>query len=375
MTVQVPVLEHTPQAYTIHVGAGLLASVGELCRGAGLGQRGLIITNEDIASLYLDRVVDSLRSAGYSISAAVVPPGEGEKNWQRAGDLLSRCVEERLDRRSFIVALGGGVIGDLAGFVAAVYMRGIAFVQVPTSLLAQVDASVGGKVAVNHPAGKNLLGAFHQPRLVVADTDVLNTLPDRELAAGMAEVVKHGLIRDPDLYAYVRRNPERFRRRDPEALQRAVVDSCRIKAGVVGRDEREQGERAVLNFGHTVGHALEAAAGYGTYTHGEAVAIGMVAELMLSARIGDVRQEDVTALVQLLHALGLPSRPARGLGEKAMTYLMRDKKVQDGQLRLALLRRIGWAEVTDAVGPEDVRCVLQRLEEGDFSLIGKECVG
>src|SRR5690606_1619554 len=201
--------------------------------------------------------------------------------------------------------------------------------------------SVGGKVAVNHPGGKNLIGSFHQPALVLSDTALLDTLPDRELAAGMAEVVKHGLIRDPELYAFVSEAPERFRSRDPEALRRVIVDSCRIKSDIVLRDEKEQGERAVLNFGHTIGHAVEAAAGYGRYTHGEAVAIGMVTEALLSTKVGRVTAEDIAKLVRVLEDLGLPTRPEPGVVAHAGEYLMRDKKVREGKLRMALLARIG----------------------------------
>lgn len=367
--VNVSVLSGRDDAYTIHVGTGLLEQIGALCAARGLGRKALIVTNERVAPLYLDRVITSLRQAGFDVHEVVVPDGEAVKSWEQAGILLDACVSAGLERTSFVVALGGGVVGDLAGFVAAVYMRGIRFVQVPTTLLAQVDASVGGKVAVNHPAGKNLLGAFHQPSLVLSDLDVLSTLPDREFAAGMAEVVKHGLIRDQRLYDVIRTAPDRFNARALAAMERAVVDSCRIKAEIVGRDEREQGERAVLNFGHTVGHAIEAAAGFGTYTHGEAVAIGMVVEALLSTVVGDVTQADVEALVQLLEALNLPTRPREGLARKAMDYLMRDKKVQEGRLRLALLKRVGWAEVVDTVSPEMVYEALVRVEDGRYTLL------
>lgn len=355
----------TPRSsYPIHVGTGLLERLGELCAGARLGRRTLVITNEPLARLYGDRVLASLQRAGFEAGMAVVPDGEAEKNWARAGWLHDRCVEHGLERTSFIVAFGGGVIGDLAGFVAATYMRGIDFVQVPTSLLAQVDASVGGKVAVNHPRGKNLLGAFHQPVMVVSDIDLLATLPDRELSAGLAEVVKHGLIRDADLYRFVAGHGEALLARDPAALERVIVDSCRIKAAVVGADEREAGERAVLNFGHTAGHAIEAAAGYGTYTHGEAIAIGMMAEMILSVELGGVTPEDVSRLRTVLESLRLPVRPEVSVAEAAAGYLMQDKKVREGRLRLALLERIGWAVVTDAIGPERVREVLVDLAAG-----------
>lgn len=347
--------------YPIHVGTGLLDRVGELCAEAQLGRRTLVVTNEPLAELYGERVVDSLRAAGFEPALAVVPEGEAEKNWARAGLLHDRCVEHGLQRTSFIVALGGGVIGDLAGFIAATYMRGIDFVQVPTSLLAQVDASVGGKVAVNHPRGKNMLGAFHQPVMVVSDIDVLGTLPDRELSAGLAEVVKHGLIRDAELYKFVTEQAAALIDRDPAALERVIVDSCNIKAAVVRADERESGERAVLNFGHTAGHAVEAAAGYGTYTHGEAIAIGMVAEMLLSIELGQVTDADLTQLQKTLQALRLPVRASAAEAEAAADFLMQDKKVREGQLRLALLERIGWAIVTDAFGPERVTEALVKL--------------
>lgn len=361
-TTEVNVLANRDDAYSIHVGADIIDRIGEWCKKHGLGERALIITDTHVAPLYLGRVVASLERASFSPHTVVVPAGENEKNWQRAGQLLDECVQAQLERTSFIVALGGGVIGDLAGFVASVYMRGIRFVQVPTTLLAQVDASVGGKVAVNHPQGKNLLGAFHQPSLVISDTSLLNTLSDRELRAGMAEVVKHGLIRDRALYEYIRAHPKRFLTRDPEALQRAVVDSCRIKSAIVERDEKEQGERAVLNFGHTVGHAIEAAAGYGTYTHGEAIAVGMVAEAMLSAGWGDVTEQDVHTLCTVLRSLQLPTQLPANLAEKAVHYVMRDKKVQEGTLRVALLRNIGRADINDTISLEQISRVLTALQ-------------
>lgn len=366
--VELQVLAGRPEQYPIYVGDGALQHLGDLCNRAGLGRRTLVVTDEAVAAYYLPTVRQSLSAAGFEAEYAIVPKGEEQKSWQVAGCLLDRCVEAQLERTSFIVALGGGVIGDLAGFVASVYMRGIRFVQVPTTLLAQVDASVGGKVAVNHAGGKNLIGSFHQPSLVLSDTALLGTLPDRELAAGMAEVVKHGLIRDCDLYAYVADAPERFQARDVEALRRVIVDSCRIKSEIVLRDEKEHGERAVLNFGHTIGHAIEAAAGYGTYTHGEAVAIGMVAEALLSTQFGSVTVDDVVHLVQLLAALGLPTRPTPEVVARAGAYLMHDKKVQEGRLRMALLARIGWAEVTDQIRPETALLALERVAAGEYSL-------
>lgn len=366
--VEIQVLSGRTDQYPIYVGAGALRHLGELCVRASLGKRCLIVTAETVAAHYLGATQQALADVGFQVESAVVPDGEEQKSWDVAGRLLDRCVEAKLERTSFIVALGGGVVGDLAGFVASVYMRGIRFVQVPTTLLAQVDAAVGGKVAVNHPGGKNLIGSFHQPALVLSDTALLQTLPDRELAAGMAEVVKHGLIRDPELYAYVAEGPERFRARDAEALRRVIVDSCRIKSEIVLRDEKEQGERAVLNFGHTIGHAIEAAAGYGTYTHGEAVAIGMVTEALLSTKVGRVTADDVSRLVRLLEDLGLPTRPHPGLAARAGNYIMRDKKVQEGKLRMALLARIGWAEVTDQIDSETALRALERVDAGEYTL-------
>lgn len=352
--------------YTIHVGEGLLREVGPICHQLGLGRRALVVTNETLTGRFGSAVRESLAASGFVSEIVAVPDGESEKSWARAGWLLDACVDAGLDRGSFVVALGGGVVGDLAGFVASVYMRGIPFVQVPTTLLAQVDASVGGKVAVNHPRGKNLLGSFHQPAAVIADIATLRTLPQRELRAGLAEVVKHGLIRDPHLYAYVAENPARFAEHDARALERVVVESCRIKADVVQRDEREHGERAILNFGHTVGHAVEAAAGYGQLIHGEAVAVGMVAETILSLRLGGVQKSDVAALIALLRALGLPTRPPAGVATRALDYLSQDKKVRDGKLRFALLARVGEAEVVDGPGPDEVAAVLAAMEAGEY---------
>lgn len=364
--VEIEVLKGRDDSYPIYVGPGILAKIGDLCQRSGLGKRVLVITNDSVGPLYLSAVIASLEQAGFSVAHTVVPEGEAQKSWQVAGKLLDECVRAGLERTSFIVALGGGVIGDLAGFVASIYMRGIRFVQAPTTLLSQVDAAVGGKVAVNHPAGKNLVGSFHQPSLVVSDISTLSTLPDRELSAGMAEVVKHGLIRDPDLYAFVSKAPELFLQRDVQALERAIVDSCQIKSAVVLNDEKEHGERAILNFGHTAGHAIEAAAGYGTYTHGEAVAIGMVVEALLSTQTGAVTQVDVERLIGLLHSLKLPTQPAPDVAERAADYLMRDKKVQEGKLRMALLHKIGQAYVTDRFNADDVRRVMLRVAQGHF---------
>ena len=305
----------------------------------------MVVTNEVVAPLYLDAVLSALGS--YDVNLQVIPDGEQNKTLDTFQSLLDAAVSRRMARDSTIIALGGGVVGDIAGFAAACFQRGVRFVQIPTTLLAQVDSSVGGKTAVNHPGAKNMIGAFHQPACVIADTATLDTLPERELAAGLAEVVKYGLIRDPDFFSWIERNANALRGRDPEALAYAVERSCVNKAEVVSEDERESGARALLNLGHTFGHAIEAGLGYGQWLHGEAVAAGMCMAGDLSVRMGWLDAAELDRTCDLLARLGLPTRAPADLDAAVMRELMGfDKKVRGGRLRLVLLRGIGTAEHT-----------------------------
>ena len=343
------------RGYAVRIGAGLLADASQW-RAAIAGRQVLVVTNETVAPLYLQRVAAGLQ--GLDHAALVLADGEIHKTLARAGDVFDRLAALGANRDATIIALGGGVIGDLAGFAAACWMRGIDFVQMPTTLLAMVDSSVGGKTGVNLRAGKNLVGAFHQPRLVVADTTTLGTLPAREYRAGLAEIVKYGALGDAAFFAWLERHAEAIAARDDTLLTEAIATSCRHKAGVVARDEHEHGERALLNFGHTFGHALEAVAGYGQLLHGEAVAIGMVLAARLSTALGLATPEDAQRLATLLAAFGLPvAAPPCDPGPLLQSMRL-DKKNRGGHLRLILWRGIGRAEVVSDVPLEAIRGVL-----------------
>ncbi|MBL8271826.1 3-dehydroquinate synthase [Steroidobacter sp.] len=303
----------------------------------------LIVTNETIAPLYLRPLETALKQR--RIASVVLPDGEQYKTLETLSLIFDALIHERMNRDAAVIALGGGVIGDMAGFAAACYQRGIDFIQVPTTLLAQVDSSVGGKTAVNHPSAKNMIGAFHQPRCVIADTDTLHTLPEREYRAGIAEIVKYGLIYDPAFFAWLEANVEPLLGRVDTAVIHAVRRSCEIKAEVVGVDEREHGLRAILNLGHTFGHAIETASGYGNWLHGEAVAAGMVMAVDLSERLGWLPSEDKARAIDLLRRFNLPVEPPRIGAERARELMGLDKKVLDGKLRLVLLRSLGKADV------------------------------
>lgn len=334
------------RSYPIYIGSGLLGNAALFGRHIS-GSRVMIVTNETVAPLYLDRVKQAL--SGFRIGEVVLPDGERYKNlevWNRIFDAL---LQNRFNRRCTIVALGGGVIGDMAGFAAACYQRGVAFIQVPTTLLAQVDSSVGGKTGINHALGKNMIGAFYQPRCVIADTDTLDTLADRELSAGMAEIIKYGLIRDAEFFAWMEEHVEALLQRAPEPLADAVERSCRNKAEVVAADELEAGQRALLNFGHTFGHAIETGMGYGEWLHGEAVAAGMCMAAELSRRQGMIDGATVVRIAELIRRAALPVTPPQELSAERFLELMAvDKKVLDGGLRLVLLQELGHAVLTDA---------------------------
>jgi 3-dehydroquinate synthase len=336
------------RSYPIYIGAGLLARP-ELIVERLPQKKTAIVTNSTIAPLYLAALQRALESRGVGVMSVTLPDGESHKTWDTLNQIFDALLEHRCERGTTLIALGGGVIGDLAGFAAAVYQRGVPYIQVPTTLLAQVDSAVGGKTAINHPLGKNMIGAFYQPLAVVSDTDTLATLPARELAAGLAEVIKCGLIRDPSFFEWLEGNMARLVQREAEALAYAIERSCANKAEVVARDERESGPRALLNFGHTFGHAIEAGTGYGTWLHGEAIAAGMLLAAKLSHRLGLISAEDVGRLGALLTAAGLPLDPPQ-LGLARYLELMgHDKKVEGGRIRFVLLKRIGEAYVSGEV--------------------------
>jgi len=290
----------------------------------------------------------SLRRAGVDVAEIILPDGEQFKDWRTLNSIFDVLLQRRCDRSTTLIALGGGVVGDITGFAAACFQRGVPFIQVPTTLLAQVDSSVGGKTAINHPLGKNMIGAFHQPQLVLADTDTLNTLPDRQLRAGLAEVIKYGLIRDLPFLEWLEASLDRLLAREAAALGEAICRSCRNKAEVVVADERETGERALLNLGHTFGHAIETGVGYGQWLHGEAVAAGTLMASELSSQLGWIGPHDVGRVERIFERAGLPVYGPALAGERYLDLMQNDKKVQDGKIRLVLLRQVGQAVVSDA---------------------------
>lgn len=343
--------------YPIYIGPGLLDRP-DLLRAHVPGRQVLVVSNTTVAPLYLDRVRAAL--AGLRHQAVILPDGEQYKTLETLDEIFTALLSHRLDRDCTLVALGGGVIGDMAGFAAACYQRGVHFVQIPTTLLAQVDSSVGGKTAVNHLLGKNMIGAFYQPRCVLADTDTLKTLPDRELSAGLAEVIKYGLIRDLPFLEWLEDHIEQLLARDAAALTEAIERSCRNKADIVAADERETGERALLNLGHTFGHAIETGMGYGEWLHGEAVAVGMNLAADLSARLGWLKGEQVERVRALLARARLPLNAPEGLTADDFLRLMAvDKKVKEGQLRLILLRALGHGVIAETVDPRLLRDTLE----------------
>jgi 3-dehydroquinate synthase len=319
----------------------------------------VVVTNETVARHWLEPLHASLAGAGLRVDTISIGDGESHKNWQTLYDVLTRLLELKAERRTMVVALGGGVVGDIAGFAAAIYQRGMPFVQIPTTLLAQVDSSVGGKTGVNHPLGKNMIGAFYQPRAVLIDTDCLATLPTRELAAGLAEVIKYGAIRDAGFFAWLERNIGALVARDADALAEAIHVSCRIKAQIVGADEREEGERALLNLGHTFGHAIESGMGYGQWLHGEAVAAGMVIAAEVSQRLGRIDAAATARLRALVAGAGLPIEPPALGFERWKSLMGRDKKVRAGAIRYVLLAALGDAFVTADVSDDVLREVLR----------------
>ncbi|MBT8443760.1 MAG: 3-dehydroquinate synthase [Gammaproteobacteria bacterium] len=345
------------RSYPIWIGAGLLDQPGALDSFLGSADV-MVVTNDVVGPLYLDRLTVALGDR--RIDSVVLPDGEAHKDLGAMQSILDRLVDQRYGRDAVLVTLGGGVVGDIGGFAAAVYQRGIAFVQVPTTLLAQVDSSVGGKTGVNHPGGKNLIGAFHQPLAVMADTKTLDTLCDRELSAGLAEVAKYGLIGDADFFAWLEQNAERLVARDSEALQHAIRVSCEAKAAIVAEDEFERGRRALLNLGHTYGHAIERCVGYGEWLHGEAVAAGMCMAAEFSAKIGRSVREDVDRTKALLARLKLPVAPPSIAVGDFLAAMSIDKKVVAGEIRLVLMNGIGDAFVTADYPRDEMEALLAR---------------
>jgi 3-dehydroquinate synthase len=333
------------RSYPIYIGDDLLGNATLLQQHIP-GRNVLVVSNVTVAPLYLEKTLSML--AGKHVETCILPDGEEYKNLDTLNTIYDVLLGKKLDRNSTIIALGGGVIGDMAGFAAASYQRGVHLVQIPTTLLAQVDSSVGGKTAVNHPLGKNMIGAFYQPRAVIADTSTLNTLPDRELSAGIAEIIKYGLIRDLPFFNWLQQNMAKLLTRDADALAHAIEVSCRNKAEVVAADEKESGQRALLNLGHTFGHAIEAGLGYGKWLHGEAVATGMCMAAIMSHQLGWISAADVDRITDMVKRANLPvDAPVELSPERFVELMSVDKKVMDGVLRLVLLKDIGHAVITN----------------------------
>lgn len=366
------IVELGDRSYPIYAGIDLL-SKGNLLLENIRSKQIMIVSNTTIAPLYLETVMQALQgmalqgsaAEGLEINSVILPDGEQYKTLDAVNDIITALLDKRYGRNSCLVALGGGVVGDITGFAAACYQRGIDYIQIPTTVLAQVDSSVGGKTGVNHAAGKNMIGAFHQPRAVIADIAVLDTLSDREVSAGLAEVVKYGLIRDKNFFDWLEKNVEQLLNREAEALAYIIEQSCRNKAEVVAEDERESGLRAILNFGHTFGHAIETGLGYGKWLHGEAIALGMLMAADLSHRLGWITEEVIERIKQMLVKLNLPIALPDDLNPKNMRELMSvDKKAKDGVLFLVLLKGIGEAVVTDEF---DEDLLMETLQH--FSLV------
>ncbi len=348
--------------YPIHIEQGRLQRLAETIPADATSIA--LVSNPVVLGLYGDTVRSALAQTGKPVAEVALPDGEAHKNWQSLNKIFDHLLQKGLDRKAVLVAFGGGVIGDMGGFAAACYMRGIRFVQVPTTLLAQVDSSVGGKTAINHPLGKNMIGAFYQPISVQIDPDVLKTLPPREVSAGLAEVVKYGLIIDAPFFDWCEANASALRNLETEAVIHAIQRSCELKARVVSQDERESGMRAILNLGHTFGHAIEAGLGYGQWLHGEAVGCGMVQAAELSADLLGFPRQDVERVRNVVEAIGCPVQ-APDLGFERWVELMgHDKKAEGGTLRFVLMPRIGEAECLD-VDPASLQPVLQRTVTGD----------
>lgn len=354
------------RSYPILIGKNLLSRLGAECKRFKFAARCAVITDRNVAPLYAKAAMASLKSAGFTPVLITVDAGETAKSLATVQRCYDQLAAQRLERKSFIVALGGGVVGDLAGFVGATYLRGLGFIQVPTTLLAQVDSSVGGKVGVNLKAGKNLVGAFHQPKLVLCDLATLDTLPEREFRAGLAEVIKYGIIRDTRLFAALERDLPKIFRHEPDVLAAIVARCCKIKAEVVSQDETESGLRAILNFGHTIGHAIEAISGYGKYLHGEAISIGQVAAAMISEKVTGLSRKDSDRITNLLSAAGLPTkiRLPRNGRQKLFRAMQLDKKVSDGEIKFVLAENIGQVRFGLRISAKLIDEILSQLSGG-----------
>jgi len=347
--------------YPIHIGSGLLRRA-ELLQPCIAGSRVAVVTNETVGPLYLDTLLRQLTP--WDPVCVVLPDGEVYKTLDVLNNIFTALLKNRCDRKTTLIALGGGVVGDMTGFAAATYQRGVPFIQVPTTLLAQVDSSVGGKTGVNHPLGKNMIGAFHQPECVIIDTDTLSTLPDKELSAGLAEVIKYGLIGDAEFFVWLEQNMDKLMQRDPQALVYAIERSCADKARVVAADEREAGSRALLNLGHTFGHAIETGVGYGVWLHGEAVAAGMCMAADLSRRFGWLTPEEFARIEKLIQRARLPTRAPKTLsGAQLREFMSVDKKVEAGKLRLVLPKGLGHAVITADFPPTLLSETLEQCRE------------
>ncbi|WP_028304487.1 3-dehydroquinate synthase [Oceanospirillum maris] len=345
------------RSYPIHIGSQLIQKLDIIAPHIH-GHQVMIVSNTTVAPLYLEALKNTLAD-DFQVAEVILPDGEAYKTLDHVNTIFDALLEQRFNRTCTLIALGGGVIGDMTGFAAASYQRGVNFIQVPTTLLSQVDSSVGGKTGVNHPLGKNMIGAFWQPQLVLADTDTLQTLPDRELAAGIAEVIKYGLIRDPEFFSWLESNVTPLKQKEASALKEAIYRSCQNKADVVAQDELEGGIRATLNLGHTFGHAIETEQGYGNWLHGEAVATGLLMATDLSYREGWISAEDNQRTKQLLQAFDLPVVPPENMSAKTfISHMLVDKKVLDGNLRLVLLNSLGSACVTSSFSKENLQQTL-----------------
>ena len=349
---------HTPShSYPIIIGRHLLDQAADLLKPY-LKHSAVVITNDTVASLYLDKLNQQLDQLGIQHFSIVLPDGEAYKDWQSLNQIFDRLMEQRAERKTTLLALGGGVIGDMVGFAAACYQRGVPFVQIPTTLLSQVDSSVGGKTAINHPLGKNMIGAFYQPQIVLADLSSLSTLPPREFSAGMAEVIKYGLLGDADFIDWLEDNMPALMSQEETVLAQAVEHCCRMKAEIVASDEKEQGIRAWLNLGHTFGHAIEAEMGYGVWLHGEAVAAGIVLACRLSEQLGQISTADTERVIRLLQQANLPTEPPRFAFDRWLEHMQHDKKVSSGVMQFVTLERLGRAAITSVSQPELLRATL-----------------
>ena len=351
------------RSYPIYIGSGLLQQA-QLLRQHITGKQVMVVTNSTVARLYLKTVLDGLQSlqiSGLQVDSLVLEDGEQHKHLDTVSLIFDHLLQQRHDRTTTLIALGGGVIGDMTGYAAAAYQRGVNFIQIPTTLLSQVDSSVGGKTGVNHPLGKNMIGAFHQPQCVIIDIQTLQTLPAKELSAGLAEVIKYGLIAEPDFFTWLEQNIDQLRQLAPHLISQAIYQSCECKAAIVAADEREHGQRALLNFGHTFGHAIETEMGYGNWLHGEAVGAGMAMAADLSCRLGWISHQQVQRIQSLLQASGLPLwGPDQMHAETYLTHMQVDKKVTDGTIRLILLQQLGEAIVTSDFGSDLLQQTLNQ---------------